>query len=77
LVSRGLGIKNIVNFNVALLAKLMWRLGGKKNQNLCWEIIYSKYGKDGSLKLNIKDKNESLVVERHVKNMRNNNYGIM
>jgi len=55
----------------------MWRLGGKKNQNLCWEIIYSKYGKDGSLKLNIKDKNESLVVERHVKNMRNNNYGIM
>jgi len=39
----GLGIRNIQNFNDALLAKWKWRLGTKDN-GLWKHVLESKYG---------------------------------
>jgi len=41
----GLGIKNVRNFNGALLAKWKWRLMGEE-KGMWKEILFSKYGMD-------------------------------
>lgn len=40
---RGLGIPNLSALNMALLAKLAWKLG-KCSQSLCNQVLHAKYG---------------------------------
>jgi len=57
-VEGGMGIKDIGNFNVALLAKWKWRLGGPK-VGLWREVLESRYGTWRELDINLLNRTQS------------------